>query len=123
MITSTPPRVISAWVASIGIASPKQMADFYTSDAILLATYSTLLTGKKDIYKYFVDFLDKKDMSCRILKNFTQNCARGGCQIASGIYEFSFIDENGKRQIVTARYSYAVNGGQIINHHSSVDPE
>jgi hypothetical protein len=123
MITSTPPRVISAWVQSIGNATPKQMSSFYTNDAILLATYSTLLTGKQEIYNYFVDFLNKKNMSCRILKNFTQNCSRGGCQISSGIYEFSFTDENEKRQIVVARYSYAVNGGLIINHHSSEDPE
>ena len=56
------------------------------------------------------------------MKNFTQNCTRGGCQIASGLYEFTFDDENGKQSVI-ARYSYAVNDGLIINHHSSEDPD
>ena len=122
MTNTTPPTVIQNWVGSIGAATPIQMADFYSDGAILLATFETILRGKKQIKSYFVDFLDKKNMRCRILKNFTQNCARGGCQIASGLYEFTFDDENG-RQSVIARYSYAVNNGLIINHHSSVDPD
>tara|TARA_R110000765_G_C18503032_1_gene555714 strand:- start:40 stop:408 length:369 start_codon:yes stop_codon:yes gene_type:complete len=121
MTSLTPPTVIQNWVRSIGTATPNQMTKFYSNDAILLATFATMLRGKREIHSYFVDFLDKKNMSCRILKNFTQNCT-GGCQIASGLYGFTFDDENG-RQSVIARYSYVVSNGIIINHHSSEDPD
>jgi len=43
--------------------------------------------------------------------------------IASGIYLFSFDDEDGDRQEVLARYTYVINEGRIITHHSSVVPE
>ena len=121
MTTNTPPKIIQAWVNSIGRATPAQMSSFYCKEAILLATYATLLRGRREIYSYFVDFLNKKNMKCRIVKNFTQQCGRD-CQVASGIYEFTFDDADGSQSVI-ARYSYVVKGNRIINHHSSEDPD
>ena len=69
---------------------------------------------------YFESFLDKENLKCQVINNVTQ--IGGSEQIASGIYLFSFT-ENGKKQVVEARYSFVVKGGLVINHHSSETPE
>ena len=120
MITKTIPPIIKVWEKSIANRNPKIMTDLYTTNAILLATYETLLVGKENIMGYFVDFLDKDNLQCKIIENYTQNFSSN--QVASGIYLFSFSDKVWKKKVVEARYSFVIAGGKIINHHSSVVP-
>ena len=98
------------------------MARFYSKNAILLATFDTLLRGKKEIYEYFVDFIDKDNMRCRILENFTLIDRDRDTKIANGLYEFTFT-ENGKPQKVIARYTFVINSRRINTQHSSLKPE
>ena len=95
----------------------------YSKNAVLLATFEPMLLGRNQIFGYMVDFLDKDNMSCQIMKNVTQIDEDKDTMIASGIYLFTFDDEDGDRQEVLARYTYVINEGRIINHHSSVMPE
>ena len=63
-------------------------------------------------------------MECEIVKNVLQVDIDRDTKIASGIYIFTFDnDRNRKRERVVARYTFVINGGKIINHHSSVYPE
>ena len=117
------PKIIQNWEDSIEQRNPKLMTNFYSRKAILLATYESMLLGRKQIRGYFDEFLDKKGLRCRIRENYTQIDRDRDTRIASGIYEFTFMDENKKKQRVIARYSYVINSGKIINHHSSVNPE
>jgi|TARA_R110002020_G_scaffold474816_1_gene707607 uncharacterized protein (TIGR02246 family) len=117
------PKIIQNWADSIEQRNPKLMTNFYSRKAILLATYESMLLGRKQIRGYFDEFLDKKGLRCRIRENYTQIDRDRDTRIASGIYEFTFMDENKKKQRVIARYSYVINSGKIINHHSSVNPE
>ena len=118
--TSKVPILIKFWVNRISKRDPILMAKMYSQRAILLATYKPLLLGRREILNYFVDFLDKEELKCVILENFTQEVAH--TQISSGIYAFSFI-ENGKHETIKARYSFVIEDGVIINHHSSVVPK
>ena len=67
-------------------------------------------------------FLNKQDLKCRILENFTKIDEDRDTKIANGLYEFVYM-ENGEVQKVVARYTFVINKGKIITHHSSVNPE
>ena len=115
------PSVIKIWEQLISKRNPKIMSDLYRDNAILLATYEPLLIGRENIMKYFVEFLDKENLQCNIIENYTQ--VNAFSQTASGIYLFSFSDKVWKNKVVKARYSFVIESGKIINHHSSIVPE
>ena len=117
------PKIIKEWSMAIQHRNPRQMLSFYAPESILLATYETICVGKGEIFDYFIEFLDKKNLRCEITKNLTQVSYNKDTMVASGLYTFSFTDEQGKDQEVEARYSYVISGGYIINHHSSEDPK
>tara|TARA_R100001440_G_scaffold63915_1_gene84189 strand:- start:297 stop:668 length:372 start_codon:yes stop_codon:yes gene_type:complete len=116
------PKIVKAWAKSIQNRSPKQMTRFYCDKAVLLATFEPMIVGKRDIKEYFEMFLNKEGLQCKITRNVTQIDFDRDTKIASGLYTFSFL-ENGKRQIVNARYTYVINENRIITHHSSLVPE
>ena len=122
-MTSRVPNIVEEWCASIQNRNPKQQLSFYSKDPVLLATFDNLLIGRQELYDYFVEFLDKKNLNCTINENITQVDTDRDSIIASGLYTFRFIDEMGERQVVKARYSFVINGGVIINHHSSLQPD
>ena len=116
----TPPEV-KAWTKAISERNPSVMVGFYANDALLLATFESLLVGKDAIYDYFVEFLDKENLQCEIIENYTQNFE--GVDVCSGLYAFTFIEDEEEQRVI-ARYTYAVNNrGKITTHHSSVNPE
>jgi hypothetical protein len=123
MRTNTPPQILQNWADSISLRNPKIMTDFYTDSSVLLATYYPFLFGKKDIENYFVDFLNKKDLNCKIIENYNQVDRYTKVIISSGFYIFSFVDENNQNVNVDARYSYVFYDNKIINHHSSETPK
>ena len=117
------PRIIQQWADSIALRSPKKMISMYSNNAILLATFEPLIVGKKDILKYFNMFLEKEGIQCKITSNFTQIDKDRDTRIASGLYTFSYIKNGMRKKIVKARYTFVINEGKIINHHSSLVPE
>ena len=53
MINTTKiPKIIKEWCNAIQKRNPKLMLSFYSSDAILLATYESMCVGKKEIKDY-----------------------------------------------------------------------
>lgn len=117
------PQIIKDWSNAIQQRNPKQMLSFYSKNSILLATYESMCVGQKEIYDYFVEFLDKKNLQCKITENISKIDDDKDTMICNGLYTFSFIDDYGKKQQVEARYTYVINGGYIITHHSSVNPK
>jgi len=116
------PKIVQKWVDSISKRDPKHQTKFYSKKAILLATFETMLIGQGQILGYMETFLDKENLKCRILENWTKVDKDRDTRIANGLYEFVYT-ENGKIQKVVARYTYVINRGKIITHHSSVNPE
>jgi len=117
------PKIVQRWVDSIKKTDPVLQSKFYSKGAILLATYETMLLGRQEILGYMQRFLDKKNMRCRILENYTKIDYDRDTKIANGLYEFKFTDEKGETQSVIARYTYVINRGKIITHHSSENPQ
>jgi len=108
------PKIVKDWAKSIEHRSPNQQIKFYSEDSILLATFEYMCVGKKEMFDYFVEFLDKKNLKCRILENITIVDVDKDSIIANGLYEFSFLDENNKEKNVLARYTFVINNGYII---------
>mgnify|MGYP003629823194 FL=1 len=112
--------IVNSWAYSIQFRDPMRMLDFYSEDAVLLATYSNLLVGKTEILDYFIDFLNKEGLKCKITDIYTTQM--GTSHACSGLYTFSFYDK-GQYTEVKARFTYVVKDNQITMHHSSVLPE
>ena len=121
-MTKRVPKIVQKWADTISQNNPDLQTKFYSKNAILLATFETMLIGRDQIRGYMVEFLDKVDMRCRILENYTKIDYDRDTRIASGLYEFTF-NENGEQQKVIARYTFVINRGKIITQHSSVNPE
>lgn len=120
---NTPPSALINWANSIESRNPELMTSLYSNNAILLATYEDIAIGHNEIYKYFIDFLDKQNLQCELLENYNENTLNNNVIIASGIYKFSFIDNYEEFIEVFARYSYVFSfDGLILNHHSSLLP-
>lgn len=103
------------------------MADFYAKNAVLVGTFSEPIEiGKGEVLDYFINFLDKANLTCTILSNVNQ-ALFCGLIISSGTYLFKYTDKDGKKKRVYARYTYCfkqIKGEyKIINHHSSELPE
>ena len=116
-LTKKIPKIIQMWANAISSQNPKLMTNFYCENAVLVGTFSKPYEiGKYEIYKYFVDFLSSKDMSCTIIEQTCQYI--GQLKVSNGVYEFT---ANG--EIITARFTYTIisrNGeDKILNHHSS----
>jgi hypothetical protein len=120
-MTRRVPQIVREWCASIQDRSPQQQLSFYSKNAVLLATFESMCVGHEEMYDYFIDFLDKKDLRCRIINNLTM--VDVDSVIANGIYGFSFTDKEGVEQDVIARYTFVINNGLIITQHSSLNPE
>lgn len=115
------PKILKAWCEGVSKGNPEYMTSFYTPNAILLATYEPIAVGRKKIHKYFVDFLDKEELSCKITCCINQ-VSQEGIIISNGFYTFSFR-KNGKPQKVNARFTYVIKGNRIVTHHSSLQPD
>ena len=114
--------LVNSWSSSIQFRDPMRMLEFYSDDAVLLATYSNLLVGKEQILDYFISFLDKEDLKCTITFDTTQLDYDKDTTIYNGLYYFSFRDQ-GQMKVVRARYTFVVNLNKIVTHHSSLLPE
>jgi len=116
-------KTVKKWVELINSGgSPAEITQLYSDNAVLLATYSSFLQGHQEIYKYFVDFLDKPNLKCKMSLPATCLVDKNTkTEIRNGLYEFSF-DGPGGRESVNARYTFCISNNQIITHHSSINP-
>jgi uncharacterized protein (TIGR02246 family) len=115
-------KLFYLWNDALATLDPKQVADRYSSDPILLPTVSdeprTDYAGLED---YFTNFLQLKPQG-EIIDGKIK-IGPGWCKDA-GIYEFTMGASGDK---VKARYSYVYvyedGEWKIAHHHSSVMPE
>ena len=115
-------KEVKIWARAIERRNPALMTSMYVDNAILLATYEALLTGKSQIYGYFKSFLDKENLTCQITELLEQVDSKSNIKICSGLYVFMFMSK-GNRKKVHARFSFVIMDGMIVNHHSSEYPE
>ena len=84
-MTKRVPKIVQKWADTISQNNPDLQTKFYSKNAILLATFETMLIGRDQIRGYMVEFLDKVNMRCRILENYTKIDYDRDTRIASGL--------------------------------------
>ena len=120
-MTNKIPKLVQNWANSIAERNANLQTSFYSRDAILLATYEPILIGQEEIYYYFKGLLEKKNIRCNIRENYSVNYLE--TIIASGLYDFSFDDEDNESIVIPARYTFVIYNNKIVDHHSSEEPK
>jgi uncharacterized protein (TIGR02246 family) len=113
------------WGQTLAGRNPQQIAALYSSEAVLLATFTNELDTAPEILDYFTGLTKREGLNVRFdeqnIRILDENTATN-----SGLYTFSFV-QDGKTMYVPARYTflYEKQGDQwlILEHHSSVRPE
>lgn len=114
-------KLFEEWNQALQTGNPKDVAELYEYNAILLPTVSNKVRhNHEEIEDYFVNFLAKSPVGKIDESNIR---TFGDIAINSGVYTFTFKDG----QSVTARFTYVYRwNGQswkIVEHHSSQLPE
>ena len=109
------------WNNALKTGNPKEVAELYSEDAVLLPTVSNKVRhNHQEIEDYFVHFLAKEpsgsinESNIRIFNEIAIN---------SGIYTFVFADGSSVQARFTYVYKWDGKNWLIIEHHSSRMPE
>jgi uncharacterized protein (TIGR02246 family) len=122
-------KAYQQWCAAIGEAKgdASVVVKYYAPDAILLPTLSAKILQNTDggLNAYFKDLTGKKNIKCTPEKLITRLYG-DTMAINAGLYDFSFTDKDGKKQVLPARFSFVYEKQNqqwmIVNHHSSKLP-
>ncbi|MDO4796269.1 MAG: SgcJ/EcaC family oxidoreductase [Brachymonas sp.] len=109
------------WNTALQTGDPKNIAELYEQDAVLLPTVSNkLCLTHADIEDYFLHFMEKKPIG-KIDQRYVH--IEHNQAIDSGLYTFTF-GETGEQLRARYTYTYRWNGKEwkISSHHSSAMP-
>ena len=115
------PETVSNWADLVSEKNPMKQTNLYSKDCVLLATFQTLFLGHDGVTEYMISFLNKDQIQCSIIENYTHYDDTKSFHVSSGLYEFSYFENNNKK-VVKARYTFVIKNNLIISHHSSVQP-
>lgn len=117
---------LAAWVNAVNGGDLEGVLGLYAENAVLLPTFSSeVMSAPAQIRGYFenVSSNDSVEVVVREDTVISQEGAEGGAIL--GIYDW-FIQKDGERREVAARFSYLVDltaDSPIRHHHSSALPE
>ncbi len=116
--------LIKKWEICLNRKDLDGMIELYAKDAILWGTFSEIIRDKHELIReYFQQLFIKNELNVRFSKTICRNYME--TTIVSGLYEFSYTEEN----LIThpARFTFVIcNIGdgkfKIVEHHSSLLP-
>lgn len=120
-----------AWAGAINAHDTRAVAALYDPDAILYATFDTVIDAAPALAAYFERLFKNERLAVayetQTVRLYAENVAS-----ASGLYAFSYVGAAGDAVRVVARYSFvyvleapgtpAAGQWLVVEHHSSVDP-
>ena len=114
-------NMLETWFNYVSNQDLESVVSLYAHDAVLLGTYSNILsTGHNQIKSYFIDFLSKKPKAS-LIKSITHHLS-DNLLMVNGFYNFKI--QNG--DTVAARFTFVFKKQEdkfkIISHHSSIMP-
>lgn len=118
-------KLSQQWANALSSRDPQKIAALYDKNAFLYATFTNKISRQDDLVSYFKKLMAHQGLAVQFNK---QNIRRyKETAIDSGLYTFSYVDDNGKTVKVPARYTFVYSlepqGWAIVDHHSSVLPE
>lgn len=118
-------RVSLEWANNFNAHQPVKVVALYDEPFILYATFKSKIDTNEGLMKYFESLMKKKNM--KVVFNEQNIRVHGPAAVDSGLYTFSYTDDQGKHVDVPARYTFVYtltpDGWRIVDHHSSVLPE
>lgn len=111
------------WNKDLASGDPKQVAENYAEESILLPTLSNLpRRSAEEKQDYFAHFLENKPSGSIDERMIQIDC---NTALDAGIYTFSFADGNEVKARYTFTYKWYPEKDQwlITSHHSSAMPE
>ena len=115
--------VLNSWIERINEHSVEKTLDLYHDSAILLPTLSCKLRkGKDEIKDYFEHFLGKEQLTAELKEVYIQSIYKDKIKIDSGTYLFSWLNQKKEMENLMARFTFVVENGLILEHHSSMQP-
>ena len=116
-------EVVKKWMDNVNLGAPQGVTSLYSENSVLIPTLSnTIRINSQGIEDYFNSFLAKESLKVTLLECFTQNSSGCAFSVDSGIYVFCWKEQN-EQKCMNARFNFFVDGGKILEHHSSAIPE
>lgn len=116
-------KVLNSWIKHLNEHNLEKILDMYHTSAILLPTLSSKIRrGKDEIRDYFVHFLAKDQLTAELKEVYIQSIYSNKIKIDSGIYVFSWLNEQKQKESLEARFTFVIENGLILEHHSSIQP-
>ena len=113
--------VLREWLKAVEQRDADLISSLYAESAVLIPLMSnTIRNGNELIRDYFEQFFKKADLHVQF-SSFGM-MQKNGHEICSGNSMFSWL-EGEERVHTKARYSYVIDNGKILIHHSSYWPE
>lgn len=119
------------WNSALLSKKPKQVAEFYSSNATFLPTVSDEFKhGQEGAERYFEHFLEINPAG-KVLENKIQSLGKDS-YLHSGMYNFEVdnkdAESSDKRKIIEARFTFVWKKNPdgkwlIVHHHSSIKPK
>ena len=120
-------RAYNTWTTALAAADcdGEQVAELYTGQAILLATFKEYVAGRPAITDYFDELTCKENLTVSTQRITTARI--GSMGYATGLYTFAYDTVDGTTIDVPARFTFVfeLRNGRwlIVNHHSSINPQ
>jgi hypothetical protein len=116
--------LLTRWLHAVCSQDLHAVLSLYTSDAVLLGTFSKELKQGQELRAYFRKFLSRSDL-CGEIHTAVPQALGGGSLVVSGFYTFRWIDAAGPTE-AHARYTFVFvpvgEGHLILTQHSSLVP-
>lgn len=112
--------VLDKWVSMVNAHDINGLMQVYDEKAVLIPAFSTRIRRNKDQIKdLFRDLFEKDDLQVLLIQVNTQNL--GMLKIDSGEYRIKWKSQ-GFEKVNDLRYSFVIQNGKILTHHSSLEP-
>jgi uncharacterized protein (TIGR02246 family) len=119
--------VIQNWLKVVKTHKPKDIANLYAKDAVLLGTVALNVTQGREVIETYFDGFVLKEPSGTINSIIFQTIG-DKFGVADGTYTFNLkneVDKEPKRIYVNARFTFLIDleSKEIKTHHSSSTPK
>lgn len=112
--------VLDKWVKAINAHDINGLMNVYSDGAVMIPAFSTRIrTNKKEIKELYKDLFEKNNLKVSPYQVNSQKI--NGLKMDSGQYKISW-NTKGFDKENNLRFSFVIQDGKIVSHHSSIEP-
>lgn len=112
--------VLDKWVKAINAHDINGLMNVYSDGAVMIPAFSTRIrTNKKEIKELYKDLFEKNNL--KVIPYQVNSQKINGLKVDSGQYKISW-NSSGFDEENNLRFSFVIQNGKIVSHHSSIEP-